>query len=83
MHIADGGASCLHGDLDGQHIIKPPQLSLRHAACELLAQILLGLAAYFFLKCAVEFLPVAFRLFFRIHGVPSHACCVQYTTIGL
>ena len=83
MHIADGGASCLHGDLDGQHIIKPPQLRLRHAACELAEQILLGLAAYFFLKRAVEFLPVAFWLFFRIHGFPSHACCVQYTTIGL
>ena len=78
--IADGGASGLHGDLDGQHIIKPPQFGLLHAACKLPAQILLGLAADLFLKCAVEFFPVAFWLFFRIHGVPSHVYCIQYTT---
>ena len=46
----------------------------------ILSRIMEIIAADLFLKCAVEFFPVAFWLFFRIHGVPSHVYCIQYTT---
>ena len=65
--IADGGAARLHGDLDRQHIIKPLQLRLRHAAGKLAAQILLRRAADLFAECVIEPFAVCLGLLLRVH----------------